>query len=49
MGYRCPSCGFEHIDNAGGTLEEAVAAWNEIILRKQAEIEGVLPYPDKDR
>ena len=29
MSYRCSRCGFEYIDNMGGTLEEAAVAWRQ--------------------
>lgn len=29
MGYRCPRCGFEWVQNMGGTLAEAMIAWRE--------------------
>ncbi len=32
MAYECPRCGFTYVDNAGGTLEEAMVAWREMIL-----------------
>lgn len=37
MGYGCPSCGFQFVDNMGGTLEDAMVAWREYIARKPEE------------
>ena len=36
MGYTCPRCGFEFVDNMGGTLAEAVVAWREYIAADRA-------------
>lgn len=37
MGYTCPRCGFEFVDNMGGTLAEAMVAWREWIAESWEE------------
>lgn len=32
MGYTCPRCGFEYVDNMGGTLAEALRDWPEYVM-----------------
>jgi transposase-like protein len=32
MAYRCPRCGFEWVENVGGTLEDAMAKWPEYVM-----------------